>query len=299
MKLRLKPLLSAIPYLLLAAVLLAVLFFPRGEEERTSQRVVTVWNVDTFEGGKGSRTNFLRSVAREVEKERAGVYFLVSSYTAEGARAALGEGKAPDILSFGIGLDGFLERSKPLPDGFAGGEVGGKCFAFPWCMGGYALFSLTDDFGAEGSCAISAGGCNLPAVAALYADIRGEEIESLAAYTGFLNGDFRYLLGTQRDEQRFLARGLTVYRRELPAYNDLFCYISILGEGEDCTAFYEKLLSDGVQERLGEIGMRRPTCGGGTRTPSVFSDSAARADLTARARNFENLKNMDNFLKTV
>ena len=50
----------AVPFLLLAAVVLAVALFPRqSAAEGESVRIVRVWNVDTFEGGKGSRTAFL------------------------------------------------------------------------------------------------------------------------------------------------------------------------------------------------------------------------------------------------
>ena len=94
-----------------------------------------------FEGGKGSRTAFLKSVARELKGE---AYYLVTSYTLEGALSAFAEGDAPDVLSFGVGLSEFAERLLPLPYSFAGGELGGKTLAYPWCMGGYYLFSLTD-----------------------------------------------------------------------------------------------------------------------------------------------------------
>ena len=67
-------------------------------------RVVLIWNVDTFEGGKGSRASFLNRVARLAEQTSDGVYYRVISYTAEGAQSAMAEGNYPDLLSFGIGL---------------------------------------------------------------------------------------------------------------------------------------------------------------------------------------------------
>lgn len=299
MKVRVKALLCAIPYCLLAAVLVIVIFFPKETPEDSHARVVTVWNVDTFEGGKGSRTGFLRSVARKVEKERGGVYFLVTDYTPAGARAALKEGNFPDVLSFGIGLDCFMERCVPLHSEFAGGAANGKCLALPWYKGGYFLFSLTDDFEEEGTCAVSVGGSNLSVVAARYAGIRGEETDSLAAYTGFLNGGYRYLLGTQRDEQRFAARNMTVYRKPLAAYNDLIGYVSVLREGEDAQALLGALLSEETGGRLGEIGMYAPVFEESFRTPSVFSDENALKTIADRARAYDEIKNLDKFLKTV
>ena len=125
-----------LPFLLLLAAAVIV-FVPQKSEKAEARTVVRVWNIDTFEGGKGSRTAFLKSVARELKGE---VYYLVTSYTPEGALSAFAEGEAPDILSFGVGLSEFAERLLPLKREFAGGELGGKTLAYPWCMGGYYLF---------------------------------------------------------------------------------------------------------------------------------------------------------------
>ena len=265
-------------FVLTAAVLV---FLPQKSGEAEARTVVRVWNIDTFEGGKGSRTAFLKSVARGLRGE---AYYLVTSYTLEGALSALAEGDAPDVLSFGVGLSAFAERLLPLPYSFAGGELGGKALAYPWCMGGYYLFSLTD-FEGEGRTALSVGGENLPVVAARLEGIAGEETESVAAYTGFLSGKYRYLLGTQRDVCRFQARGVTVQARPLTKYCDLYQYIGILSseKREASLAFVEALLSPEVQGRLSEIGMF-PLVRNAERTVSVFSSREALGQLAAAAR---------------
>lgn len=265
-------------FVLTAAVLV---FLPQKSGEAEARTVVRVWNIDTFEGGKGSRTAFLKSVARGLRGE---AYYLVTSYTLEGALSALAEGEAPDVLSFGVGLSAFAERLLPLPYSFAGGELGGKALAYPWCMGGYYLFSLTD-FEGEGRTALSVGGENLPVVAARLEGIAGEETESVAAYTGFLSGKYRYLLGTQRDVCRFQARGAKVQARPLTKYCDLYQYIGILSseKREASLAFVEALLSPEVQGRLSEIGMF-PLENNAERTVSVFSSREALGQLAAAAR---------------
>lgn len=269
-----------LPFLLLLAAAVIV-FVPQKSEKAEARTVVRVWNIDTFEGGKGSRTAFLKSVARELKGE---AYYLVTSYTLEGALSAFAEGDAPDVLSFGVGLSEFAERLLPLPYSFAGGELGGKTLAYPWCMGGYYLFSLTD-FEGEGRTALSVGGENLPAVAARLEGISGEETESVAAYTGFLSGKYRYLLGTQRDVCRFQARGVIVQARPLTKYCDLYQYIGILSsEKRDASlAFVEALLSPEVQGRLSQIGMF-PLANNAERTVSVFSSREALGRLAAAAR---------------
>lgn len=269
-----------LPFLLLLAAAVIV-FVPQKSKEAEARTVVRVWNIDTFEGGKGSRTAFLKSVARELQGE---AYYLVTSYTLEGALSAFAEGEAPDVLSFGVGLSEFAERLLPLPYSFAGGELGGKTLAYPWCMGGYYLFSLTD-FEGEGRTALSVGGENLPAVAARLEGITGEETESVAAYTGFLSGKYRYLLGTQRDVCRFQARGVSVQARPLTKYCDLYQYIGILSseKRDGSLAFVEALLSPEVQGRLSQIGMF-PLENNAERTVSVFLSSEALGRLAAAAR---------------
>ena len=269
-----------LPFLLLFAAAVIV-FLPQKSEKAEARTVVRVWNIDTFEGGKGSRTAFLKSVARELKGE---AYYLVTSYTLEGALSAFAEGDAPDVLSFGVGLSEFAERLLPLPYSFAGGELGGKTLAYPWCMGGYYLFSLTD-FEGDGRTALSVGGENLPAVAARLEGITGEETESVAAYTGFLSGKYRYLFGTQRDVCRFQARGVSVQARLLTKYCDLYQYIGILSsEKRDASlAFVEALLSPEVQGRLSQIGMF-PLENNAERTVSVFSSREALGRLAAAAR---------------
>ncbi len=301
MKRSLNFLFRLLPFLLILALLLALFFYPKKRERRGEEkRVVTVWNVDTFEGGKGSRTAFLKRAARRAEEKNKGVYYLVSSYTAEGAEAACLAGSSPDALSFGVGLSVFAEKSRPLPFSFGGGETEGGCLAYPWCRGRYSLFSLTDDFSEEGKTAVSAGGSNLCVLAARYTGIEGEERESLAAYSGFLSGQYRYLFGTQRDECRFAARGTAVYRKEAGEYCDLYQYYSVLNaeKADDALALLSELLSARTQDSLGEIGML-PVEGASGRTVSVFASSDALAKLRADALAGADRKNLDKYLKSI
>ena len=294
---------NALPFVLCVAIILCATLIPRGKEVQadTPKRVITVWNVDTFEGGKGSRTSFLKKIARRTEKKRGGVYYLISSYTKEGAEAALSQGVTPDILSFGVGLSDFAEKSLPIPLSFAGGETDGGCLAYPWCRGKYYLFSLTDNFEEAGETAIGCGGSNLSVVSAAFEGIQGTEMEALAAYTGFLGEKYRYLLGTQRDECRFLSRGVQVYKRELSEYCDLYQYFSVLSSElrDDCFALLDELLSQEAQEELSEIGMYPLSGDEAKRTVSAFSSADALQILHDRATHGDEIKNLDNFLKSI
>lgn len=295
---------AAICLLLSLAIVLAAIFFPeKKQEEATATRIVRVWNVDTFEGGKGSRTAYLKSAARRVEKKREGVYFLVSAYTPEGAEEAFREEKAPDVLSFGVGLSLYAEASLPLSESFTGGQLGSETLAYPWCRGGYALFSLTENFDEAGKTAISSGGRNLPQIAAALEGIEGDELPALTAYTKFLSGEYKYLLGTQRDLCRFQARGVNVYSRPITSYCDLYQYFSVLSPDlkEDCLALLDELKSS--SEKLSDIGMfpfeeTNGFVGNVQRTVGVFTSADALKEMNELARERDE-KKLENFLKTI
>ena len=104
---------------------------------------------------------------------------------------------------------------------------------------------------------LSSGGENLVEASAYFAGIEGKTEESLTAYLDFLGGKYDYLLGTQRDVCRFSSRGVTVYSKLLPAYCDLYQYVSILSReyADACLEFVALLLSEDVQATLSEIGM--------------------------------------------
>ena len=292
-----------LPFVLCAVVILCTILIPREKVAQADApiRVVTVWNVDTFEGGKGSRTSFLKKVARRTEKKNEGVYYLISSYTKEGAETALQQGVYPDILSFGIGLSDFAEKSIPLSFRFAGGDTDGGCLAYPWCRGKYFLFSLTDNFAESGETVIGCGGSNLSVVSAAYAGIKGTEMESLAAYTSFLSEKYRYFLGTQRDECRFSSRGVQVYKQELTEYCDLYQYFTVLSSDkrEDCLTLLEELLSDETQEELSQIGMYSIRGDATRKTLSVFSSDETLQIIHENAVRGDEIKNLDKYLKSI
>lgn len=288
--------------MLIFALIFALIFYPREQPaEASERRVITVWNVDTFEGGKGSRTAFLGRAARLAEKDREGVYYFVTSYSAAGAARAMERGEVPDLLSFGVGMGDISAECRPLGCDFAGGETARGCLAVPWCGGGYVLFSLDASFSEEGKTAVSVGGSNLAAVAAALAGIHGEELPSQDAYTAFLAGKYRYLLGTQRDRCRFAARGVTVYEKPLGGYCDLYQYIAVLSDDKsgDCAAFLGALFSEEIQGALGDIGMEKVEAPKGTLTVNVFTPPAALAEIAAAARSGADAKFTENYLKTI
>ena len=280
------------------------------ETGENDTRILRLWHIDSFEGGKGSRAAFLSRVASEFEKREENVYVMVRTLTLQGAAEALQAGDVPDLLSFSCGLDGVAENCHRLQYSFGGGEVDGGTYAYPWCAGKYYFFCLEDDFTALSAetLVLSEGGNNLPAAAAALSGIVGgvRSEDSTSAYVHFLNGKYRYMLGTQRDVCRFQTRGVNVFSKALTAYSDLYQYIAVTTSDENkeslCGAFIDLLLSDEIQEGLSDIGMYSLKDSVADNTLSAFVSkeglSSAR-EAAAEALQSGEIKILKSYLKTL
>ena len=130
----------------------------------------------------------------------------------------------------------------------------------PLSRNGCLLYTSVSDVGADNT-VLSQGRGALPAVAAWAEGLRGafRTEESVRAYVNFLQGKYKYLLGTQRDVYRFQARGAEVTAKPLTAFCDLWQYIAVCTADPERYAaaakFVSLLLSDTVQGMLPRIGM--------------------------------------------
>jgi hypothetical protein len=113
------------------------------------QGILTLWHVDTFEGGTYSRESLLGDFSKSFEKVNKGTYIIVSGFTPEEFVTQLSLGFEPDLISYAIGAgeliaDRLSEYGGALnirDDILSGGKIDGKVFGVPWCMGGYTLLS--------------------------------------------------------------------------------------------------------------------------------------------------------------
>lgn len=225
-------------------------------------RVITVWNIDTFEGGVGSRGDFLNSCAVEMGSDE--LLAVVSSHTPESATAAIEKGVVPSVISFGQGLD-FIAAvvKKTTKRGFVGGgECGGEIFAYPWCAGGYFLIRKSGDLSPIGKLTVSDGERNVALGALYFSNIDFDEFElksPLDAYVDFVGGKTDALLGTQRDIRRLIARGFSYEASPIETFCDLFQYVAITATKKDeydaAKKFVDYITGEKVQSRLSEIGM--------------------------------------------
>lgn len=187
-----------------------------GEAEEGTA-VLTLWQIDGFEGGKGSRADYLRRMAADFSRTE-NVYIEVASLTSAAARQNMANGALPDILSYGAGFYG-IERYVTSAPGV-------------WCNGAYCLISLkTSDFSLVSveNTVINGGKDNLVDVAALFAGLSGADVAAgTSAYVMLIDGEYDYLLGTQRDIQRLKTRGENFYVQPLEQFNDLYQYAAVL-----------------------------------------------------------------------
>ena len=220
-----------------------------GNADADEMTVLTVWQIDGFEGGKGSRANFLQSLGDEFSK-KSGCYVTVSAVSADAARLNLQNGNVPDLISYGAGMYGIESY------------IRGETPYYNWCNGGYCFLSTDtnanfEDISVE-NLVINSGTGNLVGAAALLCGVKDAEVaKPTAAYVRLINGEFKYLLGTQRDIFRLRTRGVAFSVKPIAVFNDLYQNISITcsetKKSVYATRFIEYLLKN--KEKVKSLGL--------------------------------------------
>ena len=257
-----KVIVTVVASVLSAIIVCLAVFLPEIDYENktpTGLKVVSVWHVDMFEGGRGSRASYLRSICAPFENENECLINVVNE-TADDVIYKISNGVLPDIISFSAGLDGITAFSKRLEgEGDAGGAVGGKVYAKAWAFGGYVLIKRK---GRETtSVVLSKGRFNCPEVACFLNDIdigKAEKLSPQRAYERFLSDGGCMLVGTQRDIYR-LKKNIDDYEvTPLSGFTDLVQYVAVLSEDKDKAELSEKfvayLLSEG-QKNINTLGL--------------------------------------------
>lgn len=289
----------------------------------TYKSIVSLWQIDSFEGGVGSRAEFLLRRSAEFERTRPGVFVMVTPMTAENAAEKLKAGEIPDMISYGYGLNvknfSPIDTDKKCPYGSLDGEI----YAVPWCMGGYAVISRHELQEQKLENAVVSKGAYTQPYAALaesgYTLGNYTEKEPLDAYYRYVSGSADILIGTQRDVNRLFSRDEEAFVTPLGGYNDLYQYFSVTATSSEKKYYAEEfigyVLSDGVQGKISALGMFSPYVdltyeaeglnllqkGRGGRGISAFLPSAVYEEfslnaLAAATGDGEALKKMKNVL---
>lgn len=117
--------------------------------EQNFHGVINVWQIDSFEGGVGSRTAWLNRRLTELEKKYVGIYFVVKSVSVELLPQLLQHSK-PDLISFGGGVFTPAQASELLlpiasPNTLVPSLVAScQGLAVPMFFGGYCLLTGTE-----------------------------------------------------------------------------------------------------------------------------------------------------------
>lgn len=238
-----------ISIIIAAPVLMAVNATDKADDDNNEMTVLTIWQIDSFEGGKGSRTNFLQTVGNEYFNGSK-TYVNVVSLTAYAARENIAIGNLPDLISYGAGTYGIESI------------ICGDTPYYTWAHGGYCF--ITTDARADFSdinnqnTIINKGIDNLSGAAALLCGVEKATAEKpTGAYVSLINGDYKYLLGTQRDIYRLRTRGVNFKIEPITEFNDLYQNISVtttdIKKAPLANGFIDYLLKQG--ENITKLGL--------------------------------------------
>ncbi len=231
--------------------------------------ILTIWQIDSFEGGTGSRKQFLLKVAREYERKNQGVLVMVISHTVTSFENAVKQGQTPDIISFGGGVDVKNATRLNCKKTVIGGYVGDRIYATAWAMGSYFIIAnptLSETIpDSLPSLLVSQQEYTQPMLSLYFENVKVGEMQvqkPMEAYVKFTNGKTPYFLATQRDVHRLINRGMPIIAKPLNKFNDLYQYVVVTAKSNEkiiaSENFIEHLLSEKVQRSLVDIGMLSP-----------------------------------------
>lgn len=238
-------LIFALCFSVLIAVPIMAAFSKTGEADSgDNMSVLSLWQIDGFEGGKGSRATYLQNIGDDFSK-KGGCYVTVTAITADAARMNLSSGNVPDLISYSAGtygIESYLRGDAPY---------------YNWCHGGYCFLTLDtsanfEDITTE-NLIINGGTDNLVGAAALLCGVNGAEVaKPTGAYVKLINGEYKYLLGTQRDIFRLRTRGVAFSVKPVTEFNDLYQNISVTASDAKKRTYANRFVNY-LSERCDEV----------------------------------------------
>ena len=168
-------LVAIIVLIIVAVPLLAVFQRKSAAAESIKTQSISVWQIDGFEGGRGSRSQYLQNMGNKCFKDNK-IYINVTALSADAARINLEQGKIPDIISYSAGFYG-VEK-----------YINKKDFAYKnWCRGGYCFLTLDEsadytDISAENT-VLNAGKDNLRRLRRFCAGLAARRLKSRRTLT--------------------------------------------------------------------------------------------------------------------
>lgn len=227
--------------------------------EPKSQTIYSILHVETFEGGGKARIDYLKTIARDMEKQDNQVLFMTKSISPEKLKSEL-EVSKPDIISFGFGVGELvLPYLTPQENTFnvrdeliESGSFNKKFYAVPYIVSGYAMFNHSID-----TTEFHVGTNNYTKPQNIYSSLNltpKENESQYEAYKDFVYDKNVQLLGTGRD--LFRINNLNSIGRTnaiinpVDTYTDLIQYLGIINSNEITQKFMSLALSETYQNTL-------------------------------------------------
>lgn len=227
-----------------------------------NQRLLTLWHIETFEGGSVSRSGYLETRTIAFEKVNKGTLFFVQVLSIEQAKNKLLTGDMPDIVSFGQGAGNLfvpyitqsIDSQRVKNSLQECGNINGECKAIPYMIGGYVKISRKEVIPSKSK------------VCPSELDIESNILDKTPyeLYVSFIKGKTDAIIGTQRDLVRVnnrINRGNmnNCNFEYLTHYTDLIQYFAITSNSKSnidvCNEFIQFMLSEESQSLLNNIGM--------------------------------------------
>ena len=114
--------------------------------------VIELWNVETFEGGSGSRSSWLTARSAKFEAKNTGLFVHVTTLTDSELIGKLADGQTFEMVCFSRGVGDVVKQyltpldieSRNVKENMLlAGQVDGKQYAAPLYAGAYCLFART------------------------------------------------------------------------------------------------------------------------------------------------------------
>ncbi len=234
----------------------------KGEEKQ--QTIYTIWHIETFEGGSRARIDYLKTIARNMEKEDNQVLFIIKAIAPEKLSAEL-EMSKPDIISFGFGVGELVlpyliqqESTYNVRDELAeSGSFNQKLYAVPYIVSGYAMFNHSMQ-----ATEFHVGTNDYIKPENIYSTLNlttKENETQYEAYKNFVYNKNVQLLGTGRD--LFRINNLNSIGRTnalitpIDTYTDLIQYLGIINLNKTTQNFMSLALSDNYQKTLTDYSL--------------------------------------------
>lgn len=225
------------------AVSVTIFYMFHSKKDITAEEEIvtlTLWQIDSFEGGTGSRSAYLQEKGNDYKK-LDNEYINVVALSADAARLNIANGNTPDIISFGSSEWGLENLINP--------DYQVQC----WCYGAYCLLAIGEDVdfteANSENTVMNNGKDNLSQAAALMCGMEDAATQSSNyAYVDLINGKYKFLLGTPRDIYRLNARKVRYSIKPIEQFNDLYQLIAVCTDdtkrAEAANKFVEYLMDN-------------------------------------------------------